>query len=319
MSIKTNRRLGLGIISLLILFAALSTTTRRGHAGDREKLTAEEVLARHLKSIGTPEDIAAMKTRVVAGTSVFNLRSPGSGQNTGLSILFSEANKSVIAMSFPNATDYPAEKFGYDGDKLVISYLRPGARSTLGDFIFQRAGIYKDGLFGGTLSTAWALLNLDQSKVKLEYGGIKKVDGREAHVLRYIPKKGSDLKISLFFDAETFQHVRTEYRQLVSAQMGASAPSMGTKPTLGTGGGAASTGVDAPKDQQRELHYDLDETFSDFKQEGKLTLPHTYKIKLKLEKRQGPTYLADWEMVFTKFSFNQPLEAGWFDVNAVAN
>jgi hypothetical protein len=317
MSIKANRRLGFGIISLLILFAALSTTTWQTQAGDREKLTAEEVLVRHLKSIGTPEDIAATKTRVVAGTSVFNLRSPGSGQNTGLSILFSEANKSVVAMSFQNA-DYPAEKFGYDGDKLVISFLRPGARSTLGDFVFQRAGIYKDGLFGGTLSTAWALLNLDQSKVKLEYGGTKKVDGREAHVLRYIPKKGSDLKISLFFDAETFQHVRTEYRQLVSAQMGASGPSMGTKPTPSTGG-SSSTGVDAPKDQQRELHYDLDETFSDFKQEGKLTLPHTYKIKLKLEKRQGPTYLADWEMVFTKFSFNQPLEAGWFDVNAVAN
>lgn len=317
MSIKANRRLGFGIISLLILFAALSTTIWQTQAGDREKLTAEEVLARHLKSIGTPEDIAATKTRVVAGTSVFNLRSPGSGQNSGLSILFSEANKSVIAMSFQNA-DYPAEKFGYDGDKLVISYLRPGARSTLGDFVFQRAGIYKDGLFGGTLSTAWALLNLDQSKVKLEYGGTKKIDGREVHVLRYIPKKGSDLKISLFFDAETFQHVRTEYRQLVSAQMGASGPSMGTKPTPSTGG-SGSTGVDAPKDQQRELHYDLDETFSEFKQEGKLTLPHTYKIKLKLEKRQGPTYLADWEMVFTKFSFNQPLEAGWFDVNAVAN
>lgn len=318
MSIKANRRLGLGIVSLLILCAALSTTTRRSHAGDKEKLTVEEVVARNLKSIGTPEDIAAAKTRVVAGTAIFNLRSPGSGQNSGLSILFSEANKSVVAMSFQNA-DYPAEKFGYDGDKLVISYLRPGARSTLGDFVFQRAGIYKDGLFGGTLSTAWALLNLDQSKVKLEYGGTKKVDGREAHVLRYIPKKGSDLKISLFFDAETFQHVRTEYRQLVSAQMGASGPSMGTKPTLGTGGGAAATGVDAPKDQQRELHYDLDEIFSDFKQEGKLTLPHTYKIKLKLEKRQGPTYLADWEMVFTKFSFNQPLEVGWFDVNATAN
>jgi hypothetical protein len=68
-----------------------------------------------------------------------------------------------------------------------------------------------------------------------------------------------------------------------------------------------------------QLHYDLDESFSDFKQEGKLTLPHTYKIKLKLGKRQGATYLADWEMVFTRFSFNQPLEAGWFDVNANAN
>jgi hypothetical protein len=318
MRIKINRRLSLGMISLFLLVASLSAGSWKAQAGDKEKLTAEEVLARHLKSIAAPEDLAAIKTRVIAGTSVFNLRSPGTGQNSGAAVLFSEAHKSVIAMSFPNAADYPAEKFGYDGDKLVVSYIRPGARSTLGDFIFQRGGIYKEGLVGGTLSTAWALLNLDTSKVKLEYGGLKKVDGKEAHVLRYVPKKGSDLKIAMFFDAETFQHVRTEYKQLVSAQMGASAPSMGTKPTLGGGGGAA-TGVDAPKDQQRELHYDLEETFSDFKQEGKLTLPHTYKIKLRLEKRQGPTYQAEWEIVLTKFSFNQPLEAGWFDVNATAN
>lgn len=300
MGIKTNRKLGLLIISLLLMLATLSAISRQAQAGNKEKLTAEEVVARHLKSIGTPEDLAANKTRVAAGTALFTIRSPGSGQNSGLTILFSEANKSMLAMSFKNA-DYPAEKFGYDGDKLVISFIRPGARSTLGDFIFQRATIYKDGLFGGALSTAWPLLNPDPSKFKLEYGGIKKFEGREAHVLRYVPKKGSDVKINLFFDAETFQHVRTEYKQVVASQMG-SAPA-----------------IDASKELQRDLHYDLEEVFSDFRQEGKLTLPHTYKIKLKLEKRQGATYLADWEMVLTKFSFNQPLEAQWFDVNAVAN
>ncbi len=300
MSIKVNRRLSFGILLLLILFSTLLATSWQAQAGDKEKLTAEDVVVRHLKSIGTPEDLATTKTRIVAGTALFTIRSPGSGQNSGLSILFSEANKSVLAMSFKNA-DYPAEKFGYDGEKLVISFIRPGVRSTLGDFILQRSAIYKDGLLGGTLSTAWPLLNLDPSKVKLEYGGMKKVDGKEAHVLKYIPKKGSDVKINLFFDAATFQHIRTEYKQVVASQMGA-APS-----------------IDASKEQQRDLHYDLEEEFSDFKQEGKLILPHTYKIKLRLEKRQAATYIADWEMVFSKFSFNQPLEVGWFDVNATAN
>lgn len=299
MSTNAKRRLGFGIIFLFILFSTLSTTSWQAHAGDKEKLTAEEVVARHLESIGTPEDRAAAKTRVVAGTALLTLRSPGSGQNSGLSVLFSEGNKSAIAMNFKNP-DYPAEKFGYDGDKLVISYLKPGTRSTLGDFMFQRAAIYKEGLFGGTLSTAWPLLNLDPSKAKLEYAGTKKVEGREAHVLRYLPKKGSDVKISLFFDTETFQHVRTEYKQVVAAQMGSS-----------------QAGIDSSKERQRDLHYDLEEQFSDFKQEGKVTLPHTYKVKLKLERSQGATYLADWEIVLSKFSFNQKLDATWFDVNAV--
>lgn len=314
----TISRLRLSSICLVILLAAFSTSPGKARAGDKEKLTAEEVIARHLKSIGSPEDLASVKTRIEAGTTVYNLRSPGSGQNSGPAVLFSESNKSVIAMSFQNA-DYPAEKMGFDGDKLVISFLRPGTRSTLGDFIFQRSNIFKDGLFGGTLATSWALMNIDPTKVKLEYAGAKKVDGVDTYAVRYVPKKGSDVKITLYFDAATFHHVRTEYRQVVSGQMASSGPSMGSRPTATDRASGGSTGIDAPKEQLRDLHYDLDEVFSDFKQEGKLTLPHSYKIKLRLEKRSAATYEADWEISLSKFSFNQPLEVGWFDVNATAN
>jgi hypothetical protein len=293
MSIKRKRRIGFGFTSLLILVAALSTAGWRAQAVDKEKLTAEGVVARHLKSLGAPEDIAAAKTRIVVGTSLFTARSPGSGQNSGLSMLFSEGEKSVIAMTFANP-NYPHEKFGYDGSNLVISYTKPGVRSTLGDFIFRRTTVFKEGLMGGTLSTAWPLLNWDKEKARLEYGGTKKIDGRETYVLKYTPRKGSDLKISLYFDSETFRHVRTEYAQSIAPQMGPTA--------------------DAPKEDQRELHYVLEEQFSDYKPEGKLTLPHAYKIKLM--KEGNTTYLADWEMVFSKFSFNQPLEPRWFDVNA---
>jgi hypothetical protein len=295
MSNKPHRHLG--ILFLLLLLSMVCLTGWTTHAGDRPKLTAEEVVAKHLKSIGSAEDLAAVKTRIAAGTSLFTARSPGTGQNSGLSILFSEGNKSVIAMTFANPT-YPHEKFGYNGENLVISYVKPGLRSTLGDFIYRRTSIFKDGLVGGTLSTAWPLFNWSNDKGKLESGGTKKVDGKETYVLKYLPRKGSDLRISLYFDADTFQHVRTEYAQTVSAQMGAT--------------------PDADKSGQRELHYELEELFSDFKQEGKLTLPHNYKIKLMME-RNTNTYLADWEIVLSKFSFNQALEVGWFDVNSVAN
>lgn len=294
---KVNHRLRIWVISFVILFVTLLPAPRQVQAGDQEKITVEEVIARHLKSIGTPEDLASAKTRIVAGTSLYTARSPGSGQNSGLSILFSEGNKSVIAMTFVNP-EYPHEKFGFDGESMAISYIKPGFRSTLGDFIFRRTGIFKEGLVGGTLTTAWLLLNWTKDKGRLEYGGSKKINDRETYVLKYTPRKGSDLKISLYFDAETFRHVRSEYEQVVSAQM--------------------SSAPDADKLGQRELHYKLEEQFSDFKQEGKLTLPHTYKIRLMMERNPGATFLADWEMVFSKFSFNQPLEAGWFDVNAAA-
>ncbi len=295
MSIKLSRDFGRATFCLLVVVSLIYAVGASAKAQKPEKLTVEDVIARHIKSIGTPADLAAVKTRVIAGTSLITLRSPGAGQNSGLSILFSEANKHAIAMSFSNPS-YPHEKFGYDGDKVIISYLRPGVRSTLGDFIFQRSSIFKDGLVGGTLSTAWPLLHMDKEKVKLEYAGTKKVQGREAHLVRYLPRKGSDLKISLFFDALTFEHIRTEYAHTVSAQISAS--------------------PDAPKNLQRELRYELVEEFSEFKPEGKLTLPHSYNIKLKLERRLEGTYLADWEMVYSKFSFNQPLETKWFDVNA---
>lgn len=296
MSIKAIRRLASATFCLLMIISLCPISfSSRVFADNKEKLTADEVVSRHLKSIGSEADLASIKTRIIAGSSLLSLRAPGTGQNSGLSILFSEANKNVIAMSFSNPT-YPHEKFGYDGDKLVISYLQPGRRSTLGDFIYQRSAIFKDGLVGGALSTAWPLLHLDKERVKLEYAGAKNVQNRQTHVLRYMPRKGSDVKISLFFDAQTFQHVRTEYTQTVSAQMGGS--------------------PDASKEFQRELRYELVEEFSEFKPEGKMTLPHNYKIKLKLERRSGGTYLAEWEMVFSKFSFNQPLEAKWFDVTA---
>src|SRR5687768_16932158 len=136
MSIKVNRNFGSATLCLLIAISLIHMVGASAQAQNKEKLTADELVARHLKSIGSPADVASVKTRVIAGTSLITLRSPGAGQNSGLSILFSEANRNVIAMSFSNPA-YPHEKFGYDGDKLVVSYIRPGVRSTLGDFIFQ--------------------------------------------------------------------------------------------------------------------------------------------------------------------------------------
>jgi hypothetical protein len=87
--------------------------------------------------------------------------------------------------------------------------------------------------------------------------------------VKYVVRGGSDLSITLFFDAETFQHVRTVYRKVLPAQMGRAA--------VGTSSGIDRVGESSA--QQSSTIYEMTEDFSDFKPEGELTLPHTYKLK----------------------------------------
>jgi len=196
-------------------------------------------------------------------------------------------------MMFENSTsNYPHEKIGYDGHDVSGSYVRPGIRSSLGDFLLGHRNIVKQGFWGGALSQAWLLLDPDR-KVKIEAGGTKKIGERQAYQLRCYPS-GSDLKITMYFDAETFQHVRTEYERSISAQMGSNPEASAT--------------------QGSETHYKLTEDFADFKKEGGLTLPHTYKISLEILGRQG-SFKASWDMALATFQFNQRIDPATFDVD----
>jgi hypothetical protein len=300
-SYRTYARLGLlAAASLAAVLLAPSA------ARAQQKMTAEELVAKHLASVGTREALAANKSRLMQGQVTVTLKSGGSGQNTGLSVLFSKGHKSVIAMSFRNP-NYPQDKFGFDGQNVSISYIKPGIRSEIGDYIKQREQLMKQGLMGGVLSTNWALASLDEADAKVEFNGTDKLDGKPVYKLRYLPKKGSDIKITMFFDQETFHHVRTEYQQMVSAR---------TAQTLGAGRTPNSSGVDASKEFQRELRLKMVEDFSDFKEVGGLTLPQTYKISLDLERNQGGRFQADWVIKLEKFDYNQDLKDAWFDVNA---
>lgn len=71
--------------------------------------------------------------------------------------------------------DYPAEKFTYDGKKIKINFVQHRQRSVLGSFIHSNNVIMEEGLLGGTLSTAWALLDMPNKKAKLFLNGTKKL------------------------------------------------------------------------------------------------------------------------------------------------
>lgn len=110
--------------------------------------------------------------------------------------------------------------------------------------------------------------------------------------MKYMPHGRSDLSITLYFDPQTFQHVRTVYERTISSQMR-------RKPE-------ESPSLSA-------THYELVEEFSDFKNENGLNLPHTYKIRLRQE--GSGSQLSEWTMTLVRFVFNQQLDAKDFDVS----
>jgi outer membrane lipoprotein-sorting protein len=275
------------MVVMTLLLACLSTAAE----AQTQKLKAEEIIARHLEAIGGAETIQSVSTRISQGTVVVTFKEPGTGQLGGRVVLASEGPKSLMAMAFDNATNYPHERIAYDGKDVSGGYVHPGARSSLGDFLLTNQAILKQGIWGGELSQAWMLLNPNR-KVKVEAGGMKKIGDRQTYQLKCYPT-GSDLKIAMYFDAESFQHVRTEYERSVIAQMG------GTPETSA---------------HQSETRYKLVEEFSDFKKEGGLTLPHAYKINLEITTGRAGAVKAQWELSLSEFKFNQHIEPGSFDV-----
>lgn len=258
-----------------------------------EKMKPEEVVARHLESIGSAKARAAISTRILAGTSQVIFRTTPSGQAVGKAVLASEGSKSLFAMSFPSPV-YPREQLGFNGNNFMAAFATPGLRSVLGNFLMTNDAIFRQGLMAGTLSSAWPLLDLQNHHAQLEYVGTRKIDDRVLHELRYSPRGNSDLKISLFFDQETFRHVRTEYQRVIPAPMGK---------------------VEYSNVQEREGRYKMVEEFSLFKPEGGLNLPHIYTIKLSVDTVNG-TFLAEWTIKLTQFEFNQKIDQGAFSVSA---
>ncbi|HEY2971585.1 MAG TPA: hypothetical protein VGJ48_03660 [Pyrinomonadaceae bacterium] len=288
---KCHRRKCAGIWFLAVVLAVLSIVNPSLSASD--KMTPEELVARHLESIGTAKARASVTSRIIAGNSLVIFRTPPPGQATGRAVLASEGPKSLIGMSFPSPV-YPREQLGFNGNSFMAAFVTPGVRSSLGSFLMTHSLVFKQGLMGGTLSSAWPLLNLSAHNPHLEYAGIKKIDNQMLHELKYLPRGGSDLQISLFFNQETFQHVRAEYNRVIAA------------PT-GDRGFLSARG--------RESRYKMVEEFSEFKQEGGLTLPHTYKIKLTVDTESG-AFLAEWEITLTQFTFNERLDPNSFSIGA---
>jgi hypothetical protein len=304
--------------SLLPILAVFGTLVSAVQTKE-PKLKAEDVVGRHLESIGPAEKRTAIRTRVIEGRARMRMGAgesgPGaSGLATGGMTLASEGSKFRIALPF-NYSDYWGEQLVFNGTKAEVGFAYIQNRSPLGDFIYRYDAILEEGLFGGVLSTAWPLLERDERQAKLEYAGLKKMGELQVHVLSYRRKKGqADLRIELSFDAATFRHLRTSYNLLLPYESVSPALSESQPTTVRSNGTVVDTGkatVSHDDTGRQGSQYRLEEYFADFKTFDGLTLPARWNILF--ERASGnKTVQREWVVIIDKVLHGKPLDSKAF-------
>ncbi len=274
----------------LSIFAIILTLTPALRAAD---MTAEELVAKHLASIGTAEARNA-KTRISEGAVTYKILVGGSGEASGKSFFVSQGVKRQLLMKI-NDRNYRGEQWICDGNNDSVSFsLTQQKRSQFGEFLFGQPAPLREGLLGGLLTTAWPLLDPAARNAKLSYQGLKKVDGRDLHDLVYKPKKGSDYEIHLYFDPETFHHVLTVYTITIQPQL--------------------RFDGDTTNARQLPERHRIEERFSDFKQFDGLTLPTQYELRYTQELQTGGTTLFVWDIAVSQITNNVGVDPRNFEL-----
>lgn len=263
-----------------------------------QKIAPEEIVAKHLDSIGTKEKRDAVKNQLIF-IDVALKRKGATSTLVGKGLILSATDKNLWGMNF-NSIDLPQDKFGFNGkDTKVAPAGAGGGRSIIGDFLYSYPELLREGLLGGTLSASWALSDVTAKKSKLSYEGSKTIDGTDTHVLSFSPRGGSDISIKMYFDKKKYRHVRTEYNRVIAARPGNNVD------------GSAGQGED---------RYRVVEDFSDYMKMGDLVLPSKYKLfysyssgaAIRVQSKDNREF--EWQFAVTNFSFNQQIDEKSFDV-----
>jgi hypothetical protein len=276
----------------------------------QKELTPKELIDRHLQSIGKTEDIAKVKSRGISGKAQVEFIQGAKGRlSDGQFPCVSEGQNIGIKIAFKD-NSYAGEYFAYNGKETTVGHITPGQKSPAGDFVFRHNALMREGLLGGVLSTAWPLLRPTEELPEMTYKQ-EKLGENSYHVLEYGPRKLGDLKIRLFFDPQTFRHVRTEYQVRLKNDMSA-LPSA----VAGMGPGPVNQGAarSRPDDRaatstilqsQAESIYLLVEKFGNFVNFNGLALPQDYGIEYSLQ-GSAATFIAKWTILLEHWMNNAP-------------
>jgi hypothetical protein len=190
-------------LTLLLLFALL-----KGNAlavDDKPTLSGEEIVNKYLTAAGGKQALTKFKSRVAIGT--FNKE----GEPEARMAIMSEAPDRVAAVYVLRDFDW---RLIYAAGSVIIRPQFPRQVSVIEDK-------YREMLSSGLMFNGISLHNLlvaPGPDVKFEAKGMKKVKGRQAHVVEL--KRGKESPVRLYFDAENFMWVRTDFgRASVTKQM----------------------------------------------------------------------------------------------------
>lgn len=295
---RTNIRTGihLSLLVLLLLNAVVVV-----HAGD-EEISAEALISRHLESIGSGEALQRLVTRRYIGEGIWRMLVGGVGQVAGQVSLVSSIDTCDFSFGSGGDQAFFGEQFGFDGQKMHVKRAFQEQYSVLGQFMRRNSHILREGLLGGTASLSWSLRDVAGRRAKVKYLGLKNIDGRSLHGLDYQPRKRrGNLKIELYFDPETYRHVRTEYREKYLSKIGP-----GRDPNLATVPGAPS---DPRITMMEESRVSLIETFDKFESADGVTVPVLWKLKLDIYS-EGRGDGSEIDVAFQRIHHNDPIDSG---------
>jgi hypothetical protein len=259
---------------------------------------SQQIMQKHLDSIGAREARAAIQSRLVEGVAQYNLIVGGTGQSTGTASFASMDHQIRLRMDFP--PDHSRDEwFAYDGEKVSVSQSLPSRPPSIEEFMHTEDAILKNGFLGGVLSTAWPPLDTGKSRSILVYEGLKAIGGKKLHTIR-CRTRDSSLEIRLYFDPDTFHHVLTTYTISVP-------PGYRRGVFL-----RRSPGYDPALIPSEESVSKLEERFSDFKTVNGLTFPTEYDLHFAQVAPDGGQTEKEWRMRIMKIENNPPLDRTLF-------
>jgi hypothetical protein len=292
------------VITCLLILTSQAVVSFAGNANTDSKLTPEQLISEHVKSIGSPSLLGSVQSRAFVGsTNVHFIQGMQGSIENGRSMFVADGNKVGIKLEY-KTRDYDSEYFSYDGKEVSVGHIAPGQKSPLADFLFRFNGIMKKGFLGGALSVNWPsmLENVNEpDKLKLEKAMI---DDQDLYVLEWPMKTLGNVKIQMYFDPATYHHVRTVYTIRVREDVSVQADGYEGQLDDETG----EIGVSAlPGSAIPDSIYVLTEKFEDFKKVKGMTLPHKYTLDYSLE-GQGTAFMGEWILQADKWVFNRKFD-----------